>query len=233
MRCAAARPGRGVAQLKRVGRARLRVVVLLAERRVAGDRHQAQPGVARVGGQRLHPDRRVVDLRVLLLHPDGHAVVAEADVVHQRVAHRPAVADRQVLAAAIDVVAEPGHGREAGAGERLEQPPIGEAVPRRPARGVRKRVIDPHVELIDVVGAGRRRDVVRERRAAVRQRIERGDGRADRAEEERRDALPGNGWRENGSTGGVKSDCEKSPCRSASVGTFVTRVIPSRSRVLS
>ncbi len=43
--------------------------------------------------------------------------------------------------------------------------------------------------------------------------------------------APGSGCLDSGSTGAGKRDCEKFPARSAAVGTLVTRVIPSRSRV--
>ena len=43
-------------------------------------------------------------------------------------------------------------------------------------------------------------------------------------------AFPGNGWRVNGFTGNGPEDAEKSPERSARVGTVVPRVTPWRTR---
>lgn len=127
-------------------------LLYLPECRVARDRGETQPVITRVRCQRLQSDSGVIDVRVLGKDTDGDAVVSEAHVVDERASHRAAVSDRKVLTTTIDVIAESWQRGEARAAERLDQAAIAEAVSRGQPRGTGERVIDPHVELIHVVG---------------------------------------------------------------------------------
>ena len=130
-----------------------------------------------------------------------HAVVAEPDVVG--VARRCLRgAQSEILCAPRDIVAEPGNGRGAGAREGLDQAAVRQTVPGGQPDRAGQLVLDLAVELVDVVALDRRGDIVREWRAAIRERVEVGDRRADLVDEERRQLAASSGWPVTGSAAG-------------------------------
>ncbi len=100
---------------------------------------------------------------------------------------------REVLTTPCHVGAETRDGRKALAGERLVQPPVGEAISRGPRRCGAERAIHTQVELVLVVAQKRRRDVVADRHIAIRERIQAGDRTADGIHERRRNPVAGEG----------------------------------------
>src|SRR5262249_53414392 len=101
------------------------------------------------------------------------------------------LADREVLPATGHSVSKAGYGGETRSGKGLEQVAIREAVPH-PERGpVRKRVINPNVEVVVAIALHRRRDEVLERHIAIRQRIKGGYSTADRIDELIRNLVAG------------------------------------------
>ncbi|HYP53975.1 MAG TPA: hypothetical protein VEQ42_10575, partial [Pyrinomonadaceae bacterium] len=81
------------------------------------------------------------------------------------------LADHQVLAAARDVVAEAGDGRERRAGEGLEVAAVAEAVAEDERGVVVEAVVDAGLEVVVVVELRRRGDEVGEGDGAVRQGV--------------------------------------------------------------
>ena len=108
---------------------------------------------------------------------------------------------------------KPGTACEPGAGERLEEVAVTEAVARTvTVARARRRVVDACVELIAAVRAGGGRHEVLKRHRPVRLRIERRNGQPDRAQAiSAGSGLPGTAAACTGSIGRAKRLCEKSP----------------------
>ena len=101
----------------------------------------------------------------------------------------------QVLPATVDVVTVARQRRESSPRERFEQRPIAEAIAERHATAAAHGLVEPSVELMDVILERRRRHEIRERRAAIGIGEERRDGTADRMLERQRDDVT---WKRDG-----------------------------------
>ena len=106
-------PRERVDELEGVGDALLRVVVFLPDRRVAGDRDEAQAPVTRVGRQLRQADLPVdAGALAFLVHLVGNARVAETRLVQQARRDHAHAGRHQILPATIQGVAVAGHERE-------------------------------------------------------------------------------------------------------------------------
>ena len=131
------------------------------------------------------PDRAIHGASLLRKHARGNAIEPEARFVQQVRRQNVRRAGNEILAAACHVVAVPGQRRKPGTAERLEQPPIGEAVSRHQIERAAECGVAAHVEVIRAIALSRRRHVVARRSRAVRARIERGNGTPDRMRQRR------------------------------------------------
>ena len=117
-------------------------------------------------------------------HARRDAVESDARFVQQIRRQNVRRARDEILSAPRDVAAVARQRRETRAAERLEQPPIGEAVARHQIERAAERGVAAHVEMIGAIALRRRRHVVADLRRAVRAGIERRDRAADRMRQE-------------------------------------------------
>ena len=172
-KCLPPRRGDGIDNLIDGGGAVLRIVVLIADGRVAGDVDQAEARVSRIAGGERQPHRAIrIGPAVLLVDARRDACEPEPEIVQQAGRKRVRLAHHGVLRTAGDVVAVAGNLGERRAGERLIQRTVGEAVANRQIVAGRQVVVHPDIEMIFAVAQGGGRDVVPGGRNAIRFRIQ-------------------------------------------------------------
>ena len=181
----AARPRHRVCDVNGVGRAALRVVVLVPERRVAGDRDEAETSVARVAPRLGQSHIAVDDAPLFGEHAGRDAVEADTSLVEQIRRKNVRRACDGILSAPRDVAAVTGERRESRAAERFEQAAIGEAVATHQVECAAECRVAADIEMIRSIAFGRRRDIVADLLGAVGARIERRNRTADRVSQGR------------------------------------------------
>src|SRR5207237_10761616 len=117
---------------------------------------EVQSGTARIG-RHSGQSNLLIDVGSAFLEGAGvDSRVSNAYFVEQGIREHAALAGHRILRPPRGARAEPGHEREAGAGERLEEITIAEAVAQRERRARRSgRVIDAQIVLIATVGRDR------------------------------------------------------------------------------
>ena len=121
--------GGRVENLKSVGDGVLWIVAFVSQGRKARDGDETQAEIARVRGKLRQADG-AIDARalILLINSRGDAIEGEARVVNERWREDVRQANHRILAAAWNVVAKAGNGRERWTGKRFEESAIAKAV---------------------------------------------------------------------------------------------------------
>ena len=187
----AARPRQRVGDVDSVGRAVLRIVVLVPERRVAGHGDEAESRITRVRPRFGQPDIAIERAPLLWKHAGGDAVESDARFVEQICREYVRGARDEVLSAPLHVAAVPRQQGKPRAAERLKKTTIGEAVARHQIEGAAKRGVAADVEMIGSVALRRRGHVVADLGRTVWTGIERRNRLADRMRQRWRKRAPG------------------------------------------